>query len=509
MTLPFNAPDTQAPAVTLAPGWRLALSILAALMLLSVGLYLDAYTDMVQIWWRSGTFNHCFLILPISAYLIHERRAELARLTPTPALLGMLAVLGTSLLGGLGQAADVMAVQHFAAVALWPLLAWAVLGHRIAWTLIFPFSYLLFAVPVGEFMVPTLQDITAHFAVTLVDWSGIPVLLEGRFITIPKGNFVVAEACSGMNTLMAFMAFGTLYAYMQYRQAWRRIAFVVMCFVVAIVANGVRAYGIIMIAHLSDMTLAVGVDHIIYGFVFLAFIMAIMIIIGNYFREDLSRPAGAAAQSETQAADTPRHWLGLPTALSVAAGALLAGWIAAGSAMAPPTVQLPAAEGQWNGPNLTDEPLAATYPGAQLQSAVYESAEGAVILSAAYYAKESQGRELVSFQNRDYDENLWQRLDEREYRLPGSQKVVRRLHLKSATGDYLLYRWYDIGGQQTTSDIKAKLFSVYAKLTRQTSGQAVLRAIAPINGDPAEAERLLDNYLLALDTPLSALTTAP
>lgn len=69
---------------------------------------------------------------------------------------------------------------------------------------------------------------------------------EGLYLSIPAGHFEVAEACSGLRYLMASVALGVLYAYLTYRSPWRRLAFVVLSMVMPIVANGIRAYGIVM-----------------------------------------------------------------------------------------------------------------------------------------------------------------------------------------------------------------------------------------------------------------------
>lgn len=513
MTLPFNVPSEQQHdhTVPMAPGWRPALTILGLLLLLAVTLYYPTYSDMVGIWWRSGTFNHCFLILPISLYLIQGRRAELIPIPPTPSAPALFVLFGTALVWGLAHAADIMVLQHLAAVMFWPLLAWSILGDRIAWQLLFPLCYLLFAVPTGEALVPTLQDVTAHFAVKLLQWTGMPVLLEGRHISIPSGNFVVAEACSGINYLIASLALGTLYAYLQYRSWTRRLAFAVVSLVVPIIANGLRAYGIIMIAHASDMTLAVGIDHIIYGWLFFGIVILLMFWVGNFFRED-GLPASTtqgAADTATSGVSARRLMLTVPVAaLCLCSGWGLAGWINAASNLAPASASLPVVEGQWRGPALSDDPLLGTYPGAQRLVGVYDSPDGSLFLSLAYYASERQGEELVGTLNHVFDEKRWQRLEETRRTIPGLDRDVQVLHLSAGAQEYLVYTWFDVAGRTTASEVRAKLLGVYSRLTRQRGGQAAISLIAPLNGDRAASERLLDAYLLSLREPLAHLTVS-
>jgi exosortase/archaeosortase family protein len=140
-------------------------------------------------------------------------------------------------------------------------------------------------VPFGDFIVPVLQEYTAWFAVWLLQLSGLPMYREGLYISIPAGDFVVAEECSGVRYLIASVALGLIYAYISYRSVWRRAALVALAIALPIIANGIRAWGIIMIAHWTDMEHAVGVDHLIYGWVFFGFVMLLLFWLGSLWWE--------------------------------------------------------------------------------------------------------------------------------------------------------------------------------------------------------------------------------
>ena len=273
-------------------GWRAALPALIVALLAIIGLYWPTAVDMAAIWWRSETFAHGMLVLPIVLYMVWTRRRELAVLEPR----GTVAGLGLLLLLGLGwlvaDAAEVVVVQQFVLVGLLQATVYVLLGGRVVWAIAFPLAYLLFAVPVGEALIPPLQRLTAWFAVGGLRWTGIPVLWEGLYIVVPSGSFEVAEACSGLRYLIASVALGFLYAYLSYRGFWRRLAFIALSVAMPLVANGIRAYGIVMIAHLSDMKYAVGFDHLIYGWFFFGVVVLLMFWIGSFWREpaDLTSP---------------------------------------------------------------------------------------------------------------------------------------------------------------------------------------------------------------------------
>ena len=148
------------------------------------------------------------------------------------------------------------------------------LGPRVAAGLLFPLGYMLFLVPFGDEIVPALQAITAKLAVALTHASGVPAVIDGVFIDTPVGLFEVAEACSGVKFLVAMVALGTLVAHLCFASWKRRAAFMLAAVVVPVLANGVRAWGTIYVAQSQGIEFAAGFDHIVYGWIFFALVMA-------------------------------------------------------------------------------------------------------------------------------------------------------------------------------------------------------------------------------------------
>ena len=149
----------------------------------------------------------------------------------------------------------------------------AILGREVAKAIMFPLGFLLLGVPMGEALIPPLMEWTADFTVAALQLSGIPVFREGLLFRDPSGNWSIVEGCSGVRYLIASFTVGVLFAYLSYRRAWKRLLFAAMSIIVPIIANGLRAYLIVMIAHLSNNQLAHGVDHFIYGWVFFGLVM--------------------------------------------------------------------------------------------------------------------------------------------------------------------------------------------------------------------------------------------
>ena len=240
-------------------------------------LFFDAIASMVGIWAGSNVFTHGFFIVPLALYFAYQDRWALAGQTLQPAwyMVPLLAVW--LFVWGLGEAGDIQLFQHFALTSVVPLVVFMAFGRKAFQKHWFPLTFIFFCIPFGEELVPFLQSVTASNAVTMLRWTGVPVLSDGLYITIPEGKFVVAEACSGVRFLIATVCLGYYFAYIAYTSLLRRAVFVVAAILAPIAANSLRVYGVIMIGHWSDMKYAVGADHLLYGWFFFVAILFLLL----------------------------------------------------------------------------------------------------------------------------------------------------------------------------------------------------------------------------------------
>ncbi|MDK2764799.1 MAG: exosortase, partial [Alteromonas macleodii] len=243
-------------------------------------------STVIQIWYVNEIFNHGFFIVPGAFYLIYLKRRVLFTQPIKPAPLAFIFIIPTLFLYVIGIVGDVQLFLHAATFALLPLLMWLMLGTQAARTILFPLIFMLFSVPVGEQLVPYLQEIAADGAVVLLRLTGVPLFRSGLYIEIPQGRFLVAEACSGVSFFIASFVIGSLYAYLNLVTKTRRALFVATSLIFPILANIVRVYGIILIAYWTDMEHAAGADHLIYGWFFFAFVIVCLLGIGELMREE-------------------------------------------------------------------------------------------------------------------------------------------------------------------------------------------------------------------------------
>ena len=479
--------------------WPMALVILVVALAAILFVYRDTALSMVEIWARSETFTHGFLVPPIALWLIWRIRKDLAPITPRPNAWFVLVPVAAGFCWLLAELAAVGVVSQFALITMLVFSVPAVLGTAVARRIVFPLAFLYFAVPFGEFAMPFFMEWTAKITVVGLRMSGIPVYREGLQFVIPSGNWSVVEACSGIRYLIASVTVGTLFAYLSYRSLKRRLLFVAVSFVVPIIANWMRAYMIVMLGHLSGNKLAAGVDHLIYGWVFFGIVMMLMFWIGSRWQED---EAPVMAPGSSDSTIFQRHGAALSIVYSGAAFILAAAfWPLAewqlGHGLTPVVARVepvaPIAGWTVSDSAFADWSPRFENPSASLHS-FYVSEGRQVGLHIAYYRNQDYERKMVGSNNvlvASKDEQ-WKHVAGGGRRtLWGAEPIeVRTAELSSTSSPQrvLVWHWYWINGYLTASDVRAKVYSALMRLAGRGDDSAAIFIFAPkAEGEGGEA----------------------
>ena len=239
-------------------------------------IYYDILFRMGVQWYADPDYSHGFLVPFLSAYLVWERREKLLAMPVVPSIWGV-GVLGFGLsmlfIGSIG--AELYA-QRTSLIVVLAGLVLLVLGREFLRVLMFPIVFLLFMVPLPAIVVNAvsfpLQLFAAKTATFCLFNFGIPVLREGNVIVLAGTTLEVAEACSGIRSLQALLALGTVYAYFSQRAMWKRWVLVLMSIPIAIVANAFRVSGTGVLAHYFGIEAAEGFYHTFSGW--LIFVVA-------------------------------------------------------------------------------------------------------------------------------------------------------------------------------------------------------------------------------------------
>ena len=437
-----------APILPHAQGQQQALAILLLALAAVVLLYHATFWSMLELWSRSQTFAHGFLIVPISCWLAWRQRARLAALAPQPSWQGLLLLGALGLAWLLADAANVPVVEQYAATAMLPACVLAILGWPAVRLLAFPLAYLFLAVPFGEVFLDPLIDFTAAFTVTALQWTGVPVFRDGNNFSLPTGNWSVVEACSGLRYLIAALALGALYAHVHCHSARRR--------------------------------LAVGVDHLIYGWLFFGLVVLLLFWLAARWRElPLGRAVpcavgrGASPQAVVRASLACVLLAALWPALALASqrqdGAAAPGSPAVLALPDPPAWQrLHDAAPAWQAP----------YAGTPTRfAAMYARGDGAPVgLQLHWYARQARDAELLTHQSSPYGPR-WMALAQRvqDITLASGTLAVRESVLGRGGERLLVWRIYRQGGIVTARPVLVKLLLAQAKLLgRRQDGADIL-----------------------------------
>lgn len=355
--------------------------------------------DLADVYWNSSVYEHCLLVIPVIGWMVWQRWPQLRQIAPKSWAGGLVWIAGGVAAWVVGYGADINVGRHFGLIVMMQGLALTLLGPNVIRGLTFPFFYSFFLVPVGDQLVAPLQIFTADMSMVLLDWSGIPATLSGIFITTPTGYFRVAEACAGVNFLIATIALGAMVAHICFQSWTRRALFMAACVVVPILANGVRAWGTMFISHYQGIEFAASFDHVFYGWFFFAFVLALLI--GGAWRWFDRNPHDQYINAK-DFQRTYRFGLSVPAALMMSLLAVMpAIAIAARSAEGaelPARVYLPEVAGWQLARQPQSRPWWPHFPGAShTVLARYTNADGAVVdLFAAVYDRQEAGRELLA-----------------------------------------------------------------------------------------------------------------
>jgi len=280
--------------------WPLVLVVLAG-----AWLYSGVVAGLVHDWIHDENYSHGFLIVPLAAYFVWERRARLRSVRPRPTALGLVLVLASLAM----LVAGVLGAEFFLArVSLIGVIAGTVLflaGWEWLRVVAFPIAFLILMVPIpaivfNQIAFP-LQLFASRFGVSAMRLCSVPVLREGNVIILANTTLEVAEACSGIRSLVSLLTLGLVYGYFADSRLWVRVVIAASTVPIAIVANGLRVAGTGVLAHYLGPDVAQGFFHTFSGW--LVFVAAFGLVAALVYsvQRFVPEPAPLLARGETSA----------------------------------------------------------------------------------------------------------------------------------------------------------------------------------------------------------------
>jgi len=257
------------------PLWQVG--VLAAL---SFWLYWPTVAHLVGQWWNDANFSHGFFVPLFSALVLWQERDRLARIGPNPSWSGLallLASLGLLIIGQLG------AELFLARFSLMLLLAGFVvlfLGWDFFRAVSFPWAFLLLMIPIPTIVFNKitfpLQLLASKVAALVLPLLGVPILREGNVINLPAMALEVAEACSGIRSLMSLVTLAIIYSYLMEKRLWVRWLLALASVPIAVIANSVRIIGTGLLVQYWDAEKAEGYFHASWGWIIFVISLAML-----------------------------------------------------------------------------------------------------------------------------------------------------------------------------------------------------------------------------------------
>lgn len=496
---------------------RFVLAALLALLAIAFAVYADTFLSMVSVWLTSNTYLHGILILPMSAYLLWRDRHLWLPLPFRQSALGLALLVLSVCAWLLGALVSAQVVTQFALIGMLVSIAWTLLGADVMRAVHFPLLFAFFAVPFGEFLVPRLMDWTADVTVFALQLSGIPVLREGNYFSLPSGNFAVIAACSGIRFLIVTLVLGIFFAYETFRSWRKRVVFLVVAAIAIVLANWVRAYLVVLSAHLTNMRIGTGQSHIYMGWVLFLVVITLLFWLGRRYDDPNDESAAIRVEKiqETQGERSDRR---IPVALvaTLVVAILAAGPIGLNfsqqvgpESLAQPS--LPRAADAWSGPGPVTTGYRPAFVGASDHIAGrYEKDGQPVELFITFYGRQTQSQELVGWKSKLFDDE-WRMLGSGRdgVSLPGEggNLAVRTMLIDRPGQRIRLWYWYDVGGRLTSGQSAAKALQAWHAITGNRSGDALVVVATPDYGfgtaiDPEPLDAFVLHHHAAIKTCL-------
>lgn len=342
-----------------------------AILLGLAALYVPTYVDLARGLWRDEAYAHGPIVLAVFAWLVWRRRAALAgEMSERSPVAGSLAIafgLALYLLGRTQSLAVFEVASHLPVIAGAVLLLRGTEGLR---RLAFPIFFLVFLVPLPGFVLDVvavpLKDLVSGAVEWLLASLGYPVEREGVVLWVGDYQMLVADACSGLNSLYSLFALGLLHAHVTRRKGHfaARTALLLLAIVpIAVAANIVRVLVLVLVTYHFGEEAAKGMLHDFAGMLVFVVAFGLLLAFDSFVRRLLEREDGERRREvDFGSGNYPRLTMRNPVgARRVAMYALAAGLAMAGTAAATPALKprpdagpapdfeaiVPAAFGDW------------------------------------------------------------------------------------------------------------------------------------------------------------------
>jgi exosortase len=292
---PVAPPSQEREVAPVRTTWQQWLPAIVLIGLL-VALYWDILAKLVYDWYTQPDFSHGFLVAPFSAYLIWTKRETLRKTPVCQSWAGVPLIIAGIVTLFLGVYGAELFLARLSLLMLLGGLIWTLAGRQMLRELRFPLLVLLLGIPwpkviYNQITFP-LQILASKVASAVLPVFGVPVLRDGNIIQLPSMPLEVAEACSGIRSLMSLFTAAVFYGYFLEPKVSRRVILALAAIPIAVAANGARIVGTGLAVQYWDPEKALGFFHEFSGWLIFVFSLLLLYLLHTAMNLSSQRHGG-------------------------------------------------------------------------------------------------------------------------------------------------------------------------------------------------------------------------
>ncbi|MDN3517208.1 EpsI family protein [Aquisalimonas lutea] len=455
-------------------------------------------------------YSHGFFVFGLSLFLLYRVFRD-RRFGLNPSVLGVLLAALTSLSITLANVVNVQILQQLGVVFLWWAVIVALLGWRAGWHLALPIGFIYYAIPVWNVLTEPLVYAAVEVNQFLLGFRGIHFRVDGAFIhLLDVGIFEVGDACSGLRYLVIALTLATLFSALNFTRVREWLILHATAIAMGLLVNWVRIFVIILVGYETEMQSGLVDNHELFGWILFVVVLVPFFFIANRLMH--RSPVQSPISDPTANARRSSNPLGRSAIVSallvfVVAGPMTYLGVSAQPASGDTRINPPESIGGWK---LHDNvPRSAWRPqmhGAdRTVTATYTNDGNHLDLGIWYYATQTQGSELVQYNNRLYDSGEWRVREHSSEEVNGGGSwglmVLEHRHRNQSVG---VGYGYEVADHWTHNRLMVKVNMLQGALTGRQDGSLVTLSIPCADGDCQDALATLRS-LLRSDAPAAII----
>ena len=278
----------QEPVSKLLPWWQAV-----TLILLLSWLYASILFHLAQQWWHDPNFSHGIFVPLFSLFVLWQERARLAALPAAPSAWGLLIAAFALCVLTVGVLGAELFLARFSLLLLIAGLVIYFLGWRFFRAVLFPWAFLILMIPIPAILFTQitfpLQILASKLAALVLPLAGVPVLREGNIIHLPAMSLEVAQACSGIRSLLSLMTLSIIYGFLTETRIVIRVFLALASIPIAVAANSLRIVGTGLLVQYWGPERAEGFFHLFSGWLIFVVSLVMLFLLHQLLR--LGEPA--------------------------------------------------------------------------------------------------------------------------------------------------------------------------------------------------------------------------